>query len=401
MQTGRARRLLLAVCGCLAIAASSSSAGSRTGPWNLRDLQVPPSATWGATNGLVQEVYYSSVPFRGAPTRVFAYYGRPAGEGPFPAVVLVHGGGGTAFSDWAKYWAERGYAALAMDLTGRGPAGKLPDGGPDQTDEVIFREFAANETGDMWSYHAVAAVIRGHSLLASRPEVDPGKTAITGISWGGYLTCIAAGLDHRFKAAVPVYGCGFIHENSAWLDSRFSKMTDAQRQRWVENFDPSRYLGTVKCPMLFVNGTCDFAYPLDSYRKSYSLVGAPVTLAVKINRPHGHYWNFKEVDAFIDSHLRGTPSLPKLGAMKVSGEAVTAAVKSPSRIVRAELDFTTDGGPRQKRAWKTAPAEVKGRTVVARLPAERPLEFYLVVTDERGLSVSNPHVDLELESARK
>ncbi len=26
---------------------------------------------------------------------------------------------------------------------------------------------------------------------------------------GGYLTCIVAGLDHRLKVAVPVYGCGF------------------------------------------------------------------------------------------------------------------------------------------------------------------------------------------------
>lgn len=32
-----------------------------------------------------------------------------------------------------------------------------------------------------------------------------------------YMTCIAAGLDNRFKAAVPVYGCGFLHENSVWL----------------------------------------------------------------------------------------------------------------------------------------------------------------------------------------
>jgi len=29
---------------------------------------------------------------------------------------------------------------------------------------------------------------------------------VTGISWGGYLTCIVAGIDDRLKAAVPVYG---------------------------------------------------------------------------------------------------------------------------------------------------------------------------------------------------
>jgi len=59
-----------------------------------------------------------------------------------------------------------------------------------------------------WPYQAVAAVIRGHSLLASLPEVDSRSIAICGLSWGGYLTCITIGIDHRFKCAVSIYGCG-------------------------------------------------------------------------------------------------------------------------------------------------------------------------------------------------
>ena len=46
------------------------------------------------------------------------------GRGPLPAMVLVHGGGGKAFREWAELWAERGYVALAMDLAGHGPDGK-------------------------------------------------------------------------------------------------------------------------------------------------------------------------------------------------------------------------------------------------------------------------------------
>ena len=82
---------------------------------------------------------------------------------------------------------------------------------------------------DQWTYHAVADVILAHSLVLSFPEVDPNRTALTGISWGGYLTCIVAGLDDRFKAAVPVYGCGFLDENSVWL-GRFAKMSPANRE---------------------------------------------------------------------------------------------------------------------------------------------------------------------------
>jgi len=40
---------------------------------------------------------------------------------PFPGVILIHGGGGTAFADWVHLWARRGYAALAMNLNGSRP----------------------------------------------------------------------------------------------------------------------------------------------------------------------------------------------------------------------------------------------------------------------------------------
>ena len=60
--------------------------------------KVPP-ATWGEAQEQIQEVYYEGENFKGKPTRVFAYYGKPDGAGPFPAIILVHGGGRTAFRD--------------------------------------------------------------------------------------------------------------------------------------------------------------------------------------------------------------------------------------------------------------------------------------------------------------
>src|SRR5205807_6544304 len=118
---------------------------------------------WGADVGKAREVYYPGEPYKGKPTRVFAYYAKPTGDGPFPAVVLVHGGGGKAFREWAEHWAGRGYCALAMDLAGKGPKGRLPDGGPDQSDDVKFRDFGDRDVRDRWTYHAVAAVLRGHT----------------------------------------------------------------------------------------------------------------------------------------------------------------------------------------------------------------------------------------------
>jgi len=367
-----------------------------TGPWDLPALKATPSATWGAKTGLVQQVWYEGEPSQGKPTRIFAYLGRPEnGASPFPALVLVHGGGGKAFKDWATHWARRGYVALAMDLSGNGPDGRLPDGGPDQSDQTKFRDFTDPEAREMWTYHAVAAVIRGHSLLAAQPEVDPRRIGITGISWGGYLTCIVAGIDDRLKVAVPVYGCGFLNENSYWKEKSLAAMNAEARERWIKNFDPSQYLGGVDCPILFLNGSNDFAYPMDSYHKSYELVRPHLrTVSVIVRLKHGHYWEFGEVDSFVDSVLAGGKPLAKLQPMQITGSTATARVDSPVRQKKAELHYTNDTGEWQKRDWKTAGAELSAGTISARLPAERPLVCYLSVTDERGAQVSTGHAEL-------
>ena len=367
-----------------------------TGPWNLPALKATPAATWGAKTGLVQQVWYEGERLQEKPTRIFAYLGRPEnGPGPFPAIVLVHGGGGKAFKDWATHWARRGYVALAMDLSGNGPDGRLPDGGPDQSDQSKFRNFTDNEAAEMWTYHAVSAVIRGHSLLAAQPEVDPRRIGITGISWGGYLTCIVAGIDDRLKVAVPVYGCGFLNENSYWKDKSLAAMNAEARERWIKNFDPSQYLGGVNCPILFLNGSNDFAYPMDSYRKSYELVRPQLrTVSVIVRLKHGHHWEFSEVDSFVDSVLVGGKPLAKLQALQITGSMATARVDSTVRLKKAELHYTSDSGEWQKRDWKTADAALNAGRISARLPAARPLVCYLSVTDERGTRVSTEHAEL-------
>jgi len=368
-----------------------------TGPWNLDALKQVPPATWGEKSGLVQEVCYQGEALAGKPTRVFAYYGRPAtGDGPFPAMVLVHGGGGTAFPEWATLWAERGYCALAMDLAGCGPKReRLPDGGPNQDDGGKFRDFTDAEANQMWTYHAVAAAIRGHSLLASRTEVDSSRIGVTGISWGGYLTCIIAGVDDRFKVAVPVYGCGFLHENSAWV-GRLGQMKPEQRDRWVRFFDPSRYLPGVRCAICFMNGTNDFAYPLDSYQKCYRLVPGRVDLRVEVRMPHSHPagWAPKEIGLYVDSVLKGGDPLPQLGPLKTVGNEVSAAFAAKVPVASGELCYTTDTGVWQKRNWQTAPARIAENAVSATLPDGRPLVYYLTVTDQRGAMMSTEHAEL-------
>lgn len=381
----------------------ASQAHAQSGPWNLDELRKTPAVEWIDKDGPLRRVMYESVPYKGKPTRVFAYYAQPEKvDDKLPAMVLIHGGGGTAFAEWAQLWAKRGYVALAMDLVGDGEGRKrLVDGGPKQDDPSLFGQ---NDLKDMWSYHAVAAVIRGHSLLRSLPQVDADRIGVTGISWGGYLTCIVAGLDDRFKAAVPVYGCGFIHDNSVWLPT-FKNMPVAWRKTWVDNFDPSVYLGQSRMPMLFVNGTNDFAYPLDSYQKSYRLVKNR-NLCIKVNLPHGHPqgWAPPEIGLFIDQHLMGGRALFRfedLGArMEQKDGNVKLAIPQERRLKAVSAHWTTDlKVPWAKRKWESRLVQpIVGNATdqwIVSVPKERPLIYFLTATDDRGATVSTEHVVLD------
>lgn len=386
-------------CGLIAVMQAVAAPGP--GLWSPSLISTPPTANWGARDGLVQPVYYSGEPYQGKPTRIFAYVGWPAhGHGPFPGILLVHGGGGEAFRAWAEYWAQRGYVALAMDTAGHGPVkNRLPDGGPEQDDDTKFKPFTSDTIRETWTYHAVAAVLRGHALLASLPEVDADRIGVTGISWGGYLTCIVAGVDPRLKVAVPVYGCGFLGDNSYWKTPRFDRMTPELRSQWLSSLDPSAYLSAVRCPILFLNGTSDFAYPLDSYKKSVELVAEPLrTVSVQVALPHGHIWTFPEVDAFIDHSLRGTDPLLRVVRFRTEAGAdglrAVADIEPQGRVAKAEMHFTSESGSWQSRRWQTVPAEVVAGRLQAKLPESRPLVFFVSVVDTKGRRTSSLQLEI-------
>ncbi|MEX2216054.1 MAG: alpha/beta fold hydrolase [Phycisphaeraceae bacterium] len=378
-----------------------------TSPWDLKALSKPPAFDWVDGKSAVRSLMYKGEPYGGKATRVFAYYASPgtlAGDESLdrnlPAVVLIHGGGGSAFAEWAQLWAQRGYAAIAMDLAGYQPIeGKnahdgryrtrLEDGGPNQGDDEKFGS-VDKPPGEQWPYHAVANAILAHSLIRSFKGVDPERTAVTGISWGGYLTCIVAGVDSRFKAAVPVYGCGFLHENSVWL-GRFEKMSEAQRARWVELWDPSQYLPAVSMPILFVNGTNDFAYPLDSTMKSFDAVRGLKQLCVTVKMPHGHPagWAPKEIGLFIDQHLREGKPLPVIGYMRGKDGRTSLAYESAVKITGASLHYATDTNAINKHDWTTVEAKVGERQVTGFDPPANATAWFITLRDERGAVVSS------------
>lgn len=389
----------------------------KVGPWDLDALKTNvPAMKWVRQDQPIQSLTYAGEKYQGKDTEVFAFYASPITIGEakpgakFPGVVLIHGGGGTALADWVHLWAKRGYAAIAMDLNGsrppdpefdpktgmaignghRGERKRLPNGGPPHGHVEKFGCILTPDTSDDWPFHAAASVMRAHTLLRSFPEVDAEHTAVTGISWGGYTTCLVASLDDRFNAAVPVYGCGFLHEGESVQKPSIDKLDPEHRSLWVKEYDPGSLLPRCHVPILFVNGTNDVHYVLDSYMKSYNAVPGEKHIRIQVKMPHGHPpgWAPQEIGLFIDSKCRAGKPLPNPGTPVMKGDQVEVTCESATALKKAELNYTTDAGLRSKREWKSVPATIKDGSITAPKPPADANTWFINATDERGAMVS-------------
>jgi carboxymethylenebutenolidase len=169
-------------------------------------------------------------------TELVGYLFEPAGAGPHPAIVLLHGRGGPYSSSvngectlvapghespcnaatlskrhemWGEYWAAHGYVALLVDSFGpRGRAhgyGRFTHDDPDReaVNELTVRPLDA-EGALAW--------------LAARADVTPARVMLQGWSNGGSTTLntmqrqasgASANKALRFRAALAFYpGCG-------------------------------------------------------------------------------------------------------------------------------------------------------------------------------------------------
>jgi cephalosporin-C deacetylase-like acetyl esterase len=365
--------------------------------WDVKGIYDVPLYQTVSTDSVIG-IIYRGLTYKGKPQNVFAYYASPgtlSGDRSkyhnLPAVVLVHGGGGTAFKEWAILWAKKGYAAIAMDLRGNGPGKKHIDGGFDEPNVLTPYFTITPDVHEQWMFQAVADVILANNLIRSFPEVDVNRTAITGISWGGIITCLMAGVDQRYKAAVPVYGCGYLLQNSS-MRAELLKLNEADRKTWVKQYDPSNYIGKTNIPMLFLNGANDPHFYLDSYAKTYALV-KDKNLCIKIGLRHNHHlgWSNDEVFAFIDSYLNKSAPLAKVDKPASNNKGITAAFISSAPATKAMLNFTTDTtAVLMKRNWQSTVAKiVKGKIIAPKLPAGTTI-WYLSLFDDRGLQVSSP-----------
>jgi dienelactone hydrolase len=305
----------------------------------------------------VDAIWVDGPNFRGKPTRFFAWIGMPDRAKPgdnVPGMVLVHGGGGWAFAHWVRLWNQRGYAAIAMDTCGH-----TPDNGSKRRDQHAHggpagwgRVDATGEPpADQWVHHAIETVLRSHEILRSRPQVDPKRIGLTGISWGGVLAAIAAGQDPRFRCAVPVYGSGFLRESPGL---GFGGFPEDKVSEWHRLWDPARHVGGAKMPLLWINGTNDFAFTPPMWQATHRLARGPKWLTFPLEMPHGHVQGEVpvEIGTFADQILRGGPALARATRTKMSGGSCEVRFDGGIGLKSAHLLFTSQAdGKWPERKW--------------------------------------------------
>ena len=253
------------------------------------------AAQYDRPNQGAQAYFLQSVDSNGSPTYVFAFVGIPATatkDNPVPGIVLVHGGGGTAFPDWVKMWNDKGYAAIAIDTEGKIPNENV---GLKSTENVSFESIKhhgpantgykdyANPANEQFLYHAIAGTIVANSFLSSFEQVDSKKIGLTGISWGGVITTNTAAYDDRFAFVAPVYGAVAMTGTAGLFGTLYSTYP-----RCSSLWDNVEILRSCRTPILFINWDGDPYFTVDATEKCANIAINGRTLFIP-NLHHSHW----------------------------------------------------------------------------------------------------------------
>jgi dipeptidyl aminopeptidase/acylaminoacyl peptidase len=241
-------------------------------------------------------------------TALRAWLALPADAGPgnpAPLLLWVHGGPLSSWNDWSWRWCPwvavaRGYAVLLPDpalSTGYGVG-------------FVARGWGA------WGDAPYTDLMTITDAAQDRPDVDAGRTAAMGGSFGGYMANWIAGHTDRFRAIVT--------HASLWALDQMMPTTDAayywSREMTLEMtgaHSPHRFADAITTPMLVVHGDKDYRVPIgEALRLWWDLLSRSDAGHKFLYFPDENHWVLKPqhsklwyatVLAFLDHHVLGKP----------------------------------------------------------------------------------------------
>ena len=184
--------------------------------------------------------------------KIEIFWTKPAGDGPYPAVLLIHGhqeqvrNGGEAFVKTGRLGilAKQGYVAASLSQPGYGNS----DGPPD---------YCGPFTQD--------AALVALDFLRKQPFVNPNKLALYGYSRGAIVAGMVAARDP--KIAAVVLGAG-AYDFVSWYPTPLRVIDANIRQEAGTSADAFRarsaiyHVDKIKSPVLLLHGTQDERIPV-------------------------------------------------------------------------------------------------------------------------------------------
>lgn len=238
------------------------------------------------------------------PCQLFLPRGAKAGD-KRPAVVFAHGGPirqmllGWHYMEFYseayginQHFANRGYVVISVNYRSGIAYGRL------------FREAPNCGMEGAAEYQDVLAAAK---YLQGRPEVDPERVGMWGLSYGGLLTAMALARNSDvFKVGVDMAG---VHD---WSQMRWGRLNEAQRKLARES-SPVASVDTWKSPVLFIHGDDDrnvaFRQTTDIVQRLRAKGDVHIELMIAPDEPHEFLLYGHRMDAyergfeFIDRYL--------------------------------------------------------------------------------------------------
>jgi dienelactone hydrolase len=263
---------------------------------------------------------------------------RDGGAARKPVVIVLHGTGGTKESQSVRLrrLAALGFLAVAIDGRYHGERGARTSGSMSEYEAAILRAFRMQKEHP-FLYDTVWDVMRLVDYLVTRDDVDPERIGLMGISKGGMETYLAAAVDPRIAAAVPLIGVqsfrwGLEHggwDSRAWtfrhaieaaagdtrgaVNAAFMKtFYDRVAPGIYGEFDGPKMLPLVAPrPLLAINGDSDPRTPTAGLKlcaaaaeKAYKAAGASEKFALHLQPNAGHEVTPEGDQAALDWFVR-------------------------------------------------------------------------------------------------
>ncbi|MGE5136855.1 MAG: prolyl oligopeptidase family serine peptidase [Gemmatimonadota bacterium] len=231
---------------------------------------------------------------------------------PVPLLLWVHGGPYGSWNAWSWRWnpwlmAARGYAVLLPD-----PALSTGYG----------LNFIARGHGT-WGPRPYADIMAITDAVAARPDIDAGRTAMMGGSYGGYMANWIAGQTGRFRAIVSHAGLWALDQMFGTTDLpaywRRHFGDPLERPERYEANSPHRNAGRITTPMLIIHGDKDYRVPIGEALRLWADLASrsgPESTSKFLYFPDENHWIlapghavawYETILAFLAHHVLGEP----------------------------------------------------------------------------------------------